>query len=583
MQARHEPVLPASSSASGPGRVFACALLAIAAFLPALLHAQWSFDDAEAIVGNPLVEGALDWRTAFARDYWEHLGRAGHYRPLAALSLRFDRVWSGGDPRGFHATNLALHAAVVTLAGLLLLLTGTQARRGPHWWWGLALFAVHPLLADSVAWISGRTSMLSALGGLFAAVWIAHLTVPWRALSASRGVSALLFTLIGLAAALLSKEDALVFAPFLVALALRHSRALAAWVSTGAVLALMAYACLRWNVYGSPWPHAPHAPLADAALTERMLVGGRAFLEGLRLLAAPLGFPPNYDTADAFGDGGARPSIALSTLGWLAFVVAVGAGIAGLRDPKRRALALPALCSAAACATWMQFKPAGVVFAPRLLYLPTLFAIPLASAALSRAVQVRGGVIVARLGLALLVALSWQRSGVYASRESYWSEQLRWRAGDARAYNELGLAAEERGEAALAQQRYREALQRDASYGRPWSNLGRLLVESGELEEAERALERATELGPGNSTAWVNLGSVRLRRERFDEARAAYLRATALAPGRASAWRGLARAEFEQGELERAREALTRALALDPADALSRELERRLAAREAQR
>ncbi len=560
--------------------MLACVLLALVAFLPAVLHEHWSFDDAEAIVGNPLVEGSLHWSKAFERDYWEHLGRAGHYRPLAALSLRLDRAWSGADPRGFHATNLALHAGVVLLAGLLLLLLGAGAKHGPRAWWGLALFAAHPLLADSVAWISGRTSMLSALGGLTAAVWIAHLSVPWRALSLARGVSALLFTAAGLLAGLLCKEDALVFAPLLVALASRHSRALALWVALGVAVALASYARLRWQVYGSFIPHAPHAPLAQAALPERLLVGGRAFLEGLRLLAAPLGAPPNYDTADAFADGASGPSPWLSALGGLAFASLVGAGAAMLRYERCRIAATGALCAAAACATWMQFKPAGVVFAPRLVYLPLLFAVPLIGEAVAWIAALRGGAVAAKLALALLVALAWQRCGVYASRESYWSEQLRWRADDARAHNELGLAAEERGDLELARWRYRQAIEVDAHYGRPWSNLGRLLADAGELAAAEGALERATELGKGNPTAWSNLGSVRLRLERYDEARAAYLRATSLAPGRAGAWRGLARAEYELGELDRARAALARALALDPGDGLAQKLEQRLAARQ---
>ncbi len=577
--AQKSPPGSSTPSLSGPAWVFVCVLLALAAFAPALLHTQWCFDDAEAIVDNPLVEGALPWRAAFERDYWEHLSRAGHYRPLAALSLRFDRAWSGGDPRGFHATNVVLHAAVVALAGVLLLLLGAGARRESSPWWGLALFAVHPLLADSVAWISGRTSMLSALGGLLAAAWVAHLTVPWRALRTASGLSALVFTAVGLLAALLSKEDALVFAPLLLALALRHSRALALWVAGGVALALGAYATLRLEVYGSALPHAPHAPLADAALSERLLFGGRAFLEALRLLAAPVGFPPNYESTGVFVDGPAGPSALLSALGWLVFACAIGAGLLLTRTARQRNTGVALLCSAAACASWMQFVPAGVLFAPRLVYLPLLFAVPLIGAAASRVASVRAGALAVKLALALALALSWQRCSVYASRESYWSEQLRWRTGDARAYNELGLAAEERGEAALARSRYEQAIASDASYGRPWSNLGRLLADAGELDEAHSALRRAVDLGAGNSIAWSNLGSVRLRLKLYESAREAYERATRLSAGRASAWRGLARAELELGELERARAALERALALDPADELARELQRRLAAR----
>ncbi|MEW6074563.1 MAG: hypothetical protein AB1726_18455, partial [Planctomycetota bacterium] len=110
---------------------------------PTLLSRGFSYDDAELIVGNPLVEGSLPAGEAFGRDYWHHRGVSGHYRPLSTLSLRLDRALWGERVAGYHATNLALFLLLVLLAARLLARAG--ALRGAPLA-GLALFAVHPAL-----------------------------------------------------------------------------------------------------------------------------------------------------------------------------------------------------------------------------------------------------------------------------------------------------------------------------------------------------------------------------------------------------------------------------------------------------
>ena len=566
----------ALGAALGPRQVLVCVALALLAWLPALRASGWSFDDAEALVGNPIVERSLPALAAFERDYWEHRGRAGHYRPIAVLSLRLDRWLYGDAPWGFHLTNVLLHAAVVGLAGVLLILLGEGRRRGVGL--GLALFAVHPALADSVAWISGRTSLLSALGGLCAAVWIALLAVPFRELTRTRVLLAVGGSSAGLAFALLSKEDALVFAPVLVAIALVHSRRLAWSCAAGCALALLAYGALRAQLYGSPLPSAPHAPLAAALWHERVLVGGRAVLEALRLVAAPVGYPPNYERAPGF----AEASATLGVLGWSVWLALAASGaVALLRASVARPLAaFSALFAALAMLPWMQLVPAGVLFAPRLLYLPLLLALPLLERLAARTLASSARWIPRALP-ALAIAGAWQRSAVYSDRASYWRETARWVPGDARAHNELGLAAEERGEPARAKEHWRRALELDPGYGRPWSNLGRLDFEAGAFATAAESFARATQLGPANPVAWINLGSARLRLEEWNDAASAYARACELAPGNAAAWRGRARAELERGELDAARQAVARARELDPQDPAARELERRIAARDA--
>ncbi|NTV04374.1 hypothetical protein HGA89_05615, partial [bacterium] len=137
----------------------AIALAAVAVHLRVLGNGFVNFDDVFYITRNPLIaalspENLRSWFTGF---YF------GNYQPLTLLSLALDHRLAGPDPRMFHAVNLLLHA-INTLLVFHLVRLLVARDRGP----GLAaataaLFAVHPLLVESVAWAAQRKDVLYAL------------------------------------------------------------------------------------------------------------------------------------------------------------------------------------------------------------------------------------------------------------------------------------------------------------------------------------------------------------------------------------------------------------------------------------
>jgi tetratricopeptide (TPR) repeat protein len=138
------------------------AALSVVAFYPALDNGFVILDDEEYVVHNPSVLAGLSGdglKFAFTTF------RTGNWHPLTWLSLEADASLFGTGPAGFHRTNVVLHAANGVLLFLALLwLTGKQ-------WPSVvvaALFAVHPLRAESVAWVAERKDVLSTFFGLFA-------------------------------------------------------------------------------------------------------------------------------------------------------------------------------------------------------------------------------------------------------------------------------------------------------------------------------------------------------------------------------------------------------------------------------
>ncbi len=186
------------------GSDFLIAVLLVAGTF--LVYSQvWQFgfisvDDPAYVPGNPYVqEGltlrSLTWSLTAVHDC--------NWIPLTWLSLILDTEIFGRRPGGYHLTNVFLHAASgVVLFAALTRATGRRAKSA----FVAALFLLHPLHVESVAWVAERKDVLSTLFGLLSLLAYVHYAAArrWRGYL----VSLLLFV-----CSLLSKQ-ALVTLPF---------------------------------------------------------------------------------------------------------------------------------------------------------------------------------------------------------------------------------------------------------------------------------------------------------------------------------------------------------------------------------
>lgn len=157
-------------------------------------------DDIPLIARDPRI-AALDVRAIFTTDYWGAGNNSGNYRPLTLLSFAVGRRLFGEGALSHHVVNILLHAGVTLFFARALLVVGFAF---PLAWTAAALFAAHPIHVDSVAILVGRSELLVALFifiGLRAALAPGRRSWP--------------LVLGSYAAALLSKEHAVVFLPLL--------------------------------------------------------------------------------------------------------------------------------------------------------------------------------------------------------------------------------------------------------------------------------------------------------------------------------------------------------------------------------
>ncbi|MGL6094595.1 MAG: tetratricopeptide repeat protein [Fimbriiglobus sp.] len=146
-----------------PRRFAAAAVLFLGAaglFWPATGYPFINYDDPGYAAKNPHVLGGLSWAgAAWAAGTFHE----ANWHPLTWLSLQFDATLYGPGPAGFHRTNVLLHAATTVLVFVALtILTGCPARC----WVVAALFGLHPLRVESVAWVAERKDVLSGFFGV---------------------------------------------------------------------------------------------------------------------------------------------------------------------------------------------------------------------------------------------------------------------------------------------------------------------------------------------------------------------------------------------------------------------------------
>src|SRR5580698_315869 len=164
---RHDRQAAESPIFQGPRtqRLVFCLLLVLATvalYNPVTRAPFLNLDDGIYVTDNPQVRAGLSWKTVV----WAFRSTAAtNWHPITWLSHAFDCQIFGLNPAGPHAINVLLHAANVVLLFLLL-----ESATGLAWrsLMVAALFALHPINVESVAWIAERKNLLSMLFFLIA-------------------------------------------------------------------------------------------------------------------------------------------------------------------------------------------------------------------------------------------------------------------------------------------------------------------------------------------------------------------------------------------------------------------------------
>ena len=545
------------------------------------------WDDRFLIVDNPRVQSLERLDELFTHDYVfvaETNLAYGYYRPLSGLSLALDyRAW-GGDPFGFHLTNLLLHAAASLL--VLFLSLGLGAGRGVAWVTAF-LFALHPIHTEAVAWIAGRTDLLAfvfagASFGLF-------LVEERRTGDARNGLRWLLRggSLLCFALALLAKEMAAVVPLWIGAVAffdrsvaerpssgnrespfkrlLSALRATAPWL-----VILVLYAVARFLVLGVAAPGAP----SEHSLSRTAWSAAPTIVRYLGWMAAPseLSAYRQNPYVTHLADPRSLFSLLLLGLGALAL------RRLARKDPAAPLFAALMLLSFAPILNFVRVagpEDMGAVMAERFAYFPSfpflLLAVSAGASLLAHFDSRRARrAVAAGFLLALTGWFGWRtiaRNREWRDEVTFFERETARTANAPLLWTNLAQAEMRAGRPAEAERAIRTAER--LSPGAPWVLAVRAqwLTLAGRFAEALAVQERVVRsLGPENALALNNRAFLERATGHADRALPTFRQLVSRLPSYPDPWLNIAEIERAEGNVEPAIAAYVRYLDLRPRD-----------------
>ena len=456
--------------------------LTLVAYLPAL-HNGFIWDDDAWLMKNPTLYG---W--SGLQELWFNPVALQQYYPITGTVFWAEYQLWRFDSFGYHLINVLLHGLNAVLFALVL-----RNLRLPGAWFAAAIFAVHPVMVESVAWITEIKNTLSTL--FYLASILAFLRFEnleerdrrrrdWKWL----GVSLLLFL-----CALLSKSVTCTL-PVVLAILIWWKRAR---VRTADFLPLVPYFFLGVPLgLLTAWLEKHHVGAAGPewaiSWMQRVMLAGRVvcFYSYQLLWPANLSFIyPRWGLGSAwlFLSAGAAVGALIVLWGWrgrigkgpfaaaAAFIVTLG----------------PILGFMGSYA--FQFS----YVADHWQYLASLCLISLAAAIPGCLLPPRRRVLILGLPIVFLAFLTWRQCPIYQSVETLWRDTLAKNPECWLAHHNLGFFLLSQNRSPEAETHLRAALRLRPDYYEAENNLGHCLMMQNRLQEAGQHIDRSIALNPG--------------------------------------------------------------------------------------
>ena len=548
------------------------------AYLP-VLRGGFIWDDDAYVMSNPLLTEPDGWG-----HIWSSAHRQSQYFPMTFTTLRLEHALWGMNPLGYHAVNVFLHSLNALLVWALL-----RRLAVPGAWFAAALFALHPVQVETVAWITELKNTQSTL-----------------------------FYLLALhALALFSKTTACTLpAAMILVLWIRHQpigrrqlAGIAPFLLLGLVMGLVS---VWWEGHLGNYIRDSGTRLSGL---ERLLIATRAIWFYAGKLVWPVNLTFSYprwviNPHDLAQYGWGLGCLVVAALCW--WYHRTRGNLPDSRiahpDPEPGRAALPRrqaeqqlgptrfmgrgpiaaiVFFVATLSPMLGFFPLYTFVysfvADHYQYLACLGPIALFAAMTTRLAgrwQIRPWrqYAFAIALLSVLGVLTWRQAGIYRDLETLWRDTLKKNPTSWLALNNLGMVLKARGEKTEAEAHYLEALRLRLDDPDIHYNLANLLVATDRTAEAMAHYQQALKFKPDDPDMHNNLGVVLYSTKQFDEAARQFREAIRCRPGLANFHCNLGNALLAQRKPDEAAREYGKALRLDPNHAEAKARLRSLAA-----
>jgi protein O-mannosyl-transferase len=527
----------------------------ISAYRPAW-NGGFLWDDDDYVTNNELLTSPDG-----LRRIWFSLDAPSQYFPLVYTTFRIEHAIWGLSPSGYHWVNLLLHVANALLVWRVLV-----RLKVPGAWLAGAIFALHPVHVESVAWITERKNVLMGFFFLLTLLaWIAFVDErtkrPWR----FYGLALVLYVL-----ALSAKTTACTL-PAALLLILWLQKKPISWQRILQVIPFfflglgMGLVTVWWERYHQ----GTHGVLFALGPIERILIASRAVWFYLSKLIWPSNLTFIYPKWNL------SPSDPLD-YAWLLAGIALCAVIYFARRYVGRGVEVAAAFFVATLSPVLGFIMLYTFrytfVADHYQYLASIGPIALASAGVAKLagtfkrsrplILVAAGCVTVTLAL-----LTWRQAAMYADIDALWRTTLARNPGCWMAHNNLGIVLFQKGDIDDAIAHYRTTLEMEPDFWDAEYNLGIALLSKGQVDDAITHCSNAVRIAPNDPDALVALGNALLQKGRIDDAIVYYQKALSIRPDYFLARHGLGHAFLEKGEIDAAISHCRAALLIQPENA----------------
>jgi tetratricopeptide (TPR) repeat protein len=551
--------------------------------------AGYIWDDESHLTRNLCVIGPFGlkeiWTTAQAVYY-----------PLVLTTFWTLHRFVGLNPFPYHFLNVVLHAASAVLLWRVLQLLRVRGA-----WLGAALWGLHPVMVQSVAWVTELKNTQSCVFYLLSALWFLkwqdrRTEVATSDLTSNRSKAIhfpgpLVLSLICFVLATLSKPS-VVMLPIVLALCIWWMRGRIRLRDLFSLIPFVLISALAsaWTIWEQRFHAHAIGPEWDQTLPERLIIAGKAiwFYAGKLLWPHPLIFIyPRWeiDSSNVVAYLPFLAALAALLVLWfihanwgralffaaayyvvslfpvLGFFIVFFFRYSFVSDHFQYLASMGPLALAGAGITTVISR---VCSTPRISASDTNGLQSLAKDVVGSRVRLALTIVVCGILLVSLGFLTWRQTAEYQNLIALYTATLQKNPGCWMAHDNLGSVLSEQGKSDAAIDHYRRAVELRPDYAEAHYNLGRLLVEKGHLEDAIAHYEKAAAINPRDAEAQNNLGVTLFGIGRADEAIAHYQKAIQMQPDYAEASCNLANALIAKGDLDGAIARYTVCLAAVP-------------------
>lgn len=524
-------------------------LTVVFAYQPAW-HAGFIWDDDDYVTNNLLLT-APDG----LRRIWLSTDSPSQYFPLTYTIFRIEHNLWGFNSAGYHWANILLHAVNSLLVWRLLLRLSIRGA-----WLAAAIFALHPVQVESVAWVSECKNLLMCLFFLLSLLgWIEFVEEQtnrrWRFYFAA---------LICFALALFSKTTACTLpAALLLILWLKKNPINWPRLLQTFPFFVMGICMGLLTVWWERNHIGTHGNMFSLDLLERIIVASRA----IWFYAGKLLWPVNLTFS--YPKWPIHPNDPLAYR-WLVALGGVCVAIYLLRRFVGRSFETAALFYAATLCPMLGFIMLYTFrytyVADHYQYVASIGPIALVSAGTSIAFRNRTFIRLAICGALLLTlgTATWRQSGTYTDAETLWQTTISRNPDSWLAYGNLGNDLLKRGKVNEAIECNQKALKINPDYSEAHNNLGVALFQKGRVDDAIEQYQKALKIQPDDWDVCYNLGNAFFQKRNMPEAISCFQKALEIQPASPNVYCHLGNAFFEERQLDKAISCYRIALEINP-------------------